>query len=712
MIEIAAPNAPDVVTVTTAARDAFIVTLSDALRPLSDPVAVQDAAVHVLGAHLGASRVFYAFIEPAGETAIIRSDYANGVPSAAGRHSLMAFAPGFVTQWRQGRTTRTADVTSDPRFTEAQRAAYASVSTRATVAVPLVKAGRFVALLGVNQSIPRSWTDEEVALTEETAERTWDAVERARAEEALRDSEAKYRSLFNSIDEGFCIIEVLFDENDTAVDYRFVEVNPTFEKQTGLRDALGKRMRELAPDHEAHWFEIYGRIARTGQPERFQNRASALHRYYDVYAFPVEDPSLHRVAILFTDITARKRSDDALRESEVRHAYLLRLDVALRNLADPQEIQAAALRVLGEQLGVNRAIYSDVSEERDEYVITRNYLNGLPPLLGRFRLSEIHRRAQLSGSGQVVVVNDANTDPRVSEAERATYASLDTAAAIGVLLIKDSRWVAELRVQHKTSRDWTAAEISLVRETAERAWPSVERARAEHARQASEQREREIRERDTLRRMLVAAEEEERRRLSRDLHDEVGQRLTALGLGLRALADDAPAGAQLRRRCGELSELTALLGRELHALALRIRPVALDDFGLEAAVEGFADEWSKRLNIATKLDIDLGATRLPPTIETGIYRIVQEALTNIARHSGAGRASILVQRRGGQVSVVIEDDGHGIDEQKSARPGGLGLPGIRERVALLDGELTIESSSAGMSLFILMPIRQSTAAAL
>jgi PAS domain S-box-containing protein len=139
-----------------------------------------------------------------------------------------------------------------------------------------------------------------------------DITARKRAEGALRDSELRYRTLFDSIDEGFCIIEVIFDENDKPIDYRFLETNPSFEKQTGLIDAQGKRMRELAPKHEEHWFEIYGRIALTGQPARFQNRAEQLHRWYDVYAFRLDRPENRHVAILFNDITERKRTEEAL----------------------------------------------------------------------------------------------------------------------------------------------------------------------------------------------------------------------------------------------------------------------------------------------------------------------------------------------------------------------------------------------------------------
>lgn len=147
--------------------------------------------------------------------------------------------------------------------------------------------------------------------------------ERRRFEQALHEREERYRHLFNSIDEGFCTIEVMFDDAGRPVDYRFLETNASFVRQTGLADAVGRTMRELAPDHEQHWFDIYGRIARTGEPERFEQRADALGHWYDVYAFRVGEPEEHQVAILFNDIADRKRAEQALRESEERFRLIV-----------------------------------------------------------------------------------------------------------------------------------------------------------------------------------------------------------------------------------------------------------------------------------------------------------------------------------------------------------------------------------------------------
>jgi PAS domain S-box-containing protein len=143
------------------------------------------------------------------------------------------------------------------------------------------------------------------------------------AEEALRKSEERYRTLFNSLIMGFCTIEVLFDGDGKPVDYRFLEINPAFEGQTGLRNAQGKRIRELVPDNEEYWFEIYGKVALTGEPARFVNEAKALGRWYDVSAYRVEGPKSRKVAIIFNDITEGKRAEESLRESESFHRQTL-----------------------------------------------------------------------------------------------------------------------------------------------------------------------------------------------------------------------------------------------------------------------------------------------------------------------------------------------------------------------------------------------------
>jgi signal transduction histidine kinase len=195
--------------------------------------------------------------------------------------------------------------------------------------------------------------------------------------------------------------------------------------------------------------------------------------------------------------------------------------------------------------------------------------------------------------------------------------------------------------------------------------------------------------RDAVRR-VVEGQEIERKRLARELHDETGQALTSILLGLRTLEQGAT--KEDRERVADLRELVVSTLQDVRRLAVELRPAALDDFGLAAALERLVETHSARDGVVIDVEIGLEPTeRLPTEVETTLYRIVQEALTNVARHADAARISILVTRKNDRVVAVIEDDGSGFDPA-SVGDDRLGLAGIRERVALLGGRLLVEAA--------------------
>ncbi len=202
---------------------------------------------------------------------------------------------------------------------------------------------------------------------------------------------------------------------------------------------------------------------------------------------------------------------------------------------------------------------------------------------------------------------------------------------------------------------------------------------------------------------VIAAQEEERKRIARELHDSTSQSLTSLMVGLRSLSDvcDSPAAKQ---RAEELRSVTAHTLDEVHNLAVQLRPSVLDDVGLPAALERCVNDYQHRYNLIIDLAVrGLESARLPAEVETALYRIVQESLTNVARHAQAKTASVMIERRDGIVRAIIEDDGRGF--KMSAVHNRLGLYGIRERAELLGGKLTIESEEGkGTSLFVEIPV--------
>ena len=204
---------------------------------------------------------------------------------------------------------------------------------------------------------------------------------------------------------------------------------------------------------------------------------------------------------------------------------------------------------------------------------------------------------------------------------------------------------------------------------------------------------------------LMSAQEEERRRLSRELHDEFGQSLTAVNAYLWLIDRQLPEElADLRSRTAEARRVVAQTQSAMRELSQLLRPSVLDDFGLVPSLDTHLKTFAARHQIATTLDVDGLPERLPPEIETAIYRIAQEALTNVARHSSAGRVRVALRAQNGELRLEVEDDGVGAHKSpRESRPG-IGLVGIRERARALGGTVVFESLKTGVRLRVAMPL--------
>ena len=459
------------------ARQTFLLRLADALRPLHDPEEVQAEACRLLAGHLGVAQVGFGEIDAAQERVTVRRDWNDGrLPSVVGTWRMDDFGPAFVAAMKRGEAAAIPDIARHARTNPPEVAApYPGVGPRAVLDVPLVKGGRMATMLFIHHPEPRPWSAADVEVVEETCERLWAAVERAHAEERLRESEARWRGLFERMQEGFALCEMVYGPGGEAADFRYLEVNAAWGRLTGIPGAaaIGRLVTEAIPGIEPFWAETYARVVETGEPAHVERPIRSLGRWFEVRAYRV-GPG--RFAALFTDVTGRKRAEE-------RQAALLELGDRLRDLCDAGEIARTAAEVIGRTLGGTRAGCGIVDMDRGVFRIERDWTDGrASSIAGELRIADFWADlAAEFGPGEVVAVEDAGRDPRTA-ARAAAYAAAGVRAFLDVPLVEAGRVAAILFVHDAAPRAWTAEEIAFVRGVADRAWAAAERARAEERR--------------------------------------------------------------------------------------------------------------------------------------------------------------------------------------------------------------------------------------
>jgi PAS domain S-box-containing protein len=692
------------------ARDAYLLALGDALRPLADPNEIQATACRVLGEYLGVNRVGYCFIR--GDEYVLERDFFEDVPSLAGsRYPVAAFDPTLLARYFNGRTAVVSDIASDKSFSIDEQQVFVVLQVGAYIGVPLIKDDKLVGCLAVHSRAPREWSAAEVALVEETAERTWAIVERASAEEALARSEKHYRALFDSIDQGLCTIEVLFDQNDRPYDYRFVETNAAFERHTGITNAVGRRMREIAPHHEAYWFERYGQVALTGEATRFEHAAHALNRFYDVFAFRVGEPGERRVAILFNDITERKRRETHL-------AFLNEVSANLGSLEAVDDTMSAISAKIGTYLNVSRCCLVEVDERRDEasfkYVWHREDVSEIS---GTFPIADYCTREfrQAMVAGQSFVAHDVGIDSRLN-AEKLTAIAVRSLACTPVIV--DGQWRFVFMVLDSVTRQWRDDEIELMRDLTARIWARLERARYEQSLRNVEQQ---LRDADRRKDEFLAT-----------LAHELRNPLAPIRSSLQVLRRAGTSREIIDRMHGTMERQLTHLVRLVDDL-LEVSRITRGKFELRIAKIDLANVIRNAIETSTPL-IEAGAHQLtismpdePLLLEADGVRLAQvfaNLLNNAAKYTESGGRIWLTARREETSAVIsVRDSGTGIaadmlskvfdlftqaDRTYERAQGGLGigLTLVRSMVHMHGGsvEATSDGPGRGSEFIVRLPL--------
>jgi PAS domain S-box-containing protein len=303
-----------------------MLTLADALRPLSDPIEIMHTASRLLGEHLAVNRAFYSTIVDE-DTVVVHGEYRNGVSPLPGRFPLAAFGEQVIAAFKRGDDFIIDDVATDPRLTESQRAAWASLDTASAIGIGLLKGGRWVGGFGVNSATPRTWSSEDVALLRETAERTWEALERAKAEAARRDSEERYTALF----EQSPLPTALGHFPDGII----VNVNPALcrllEFERG--EMIGKTADELGIMNPEDRAAVAGKVDATGAVHDFECvriTKSGKKRIVLLDVFPVTAAGERYILTKIRDITEQRRAEEGARLYEQSRDRLLDLDAMER----------------------------------------------------------------------------------------------------------------------------------------------------------------------------------------------------------------------------------------------------------------------------------------------------------------------------------------------------------------------------------------------
>jgi PAS domain S-box-containing protein len=545
-----------------------------------------------------------------------------------------------------------------------------------------------------------------------------------------RTSEQRYQTLFETLIEGFCTIEMIFDAAGKPVDYRFLEINPAFEKQTGLYKAQGKLMRELAPEHEEHWFEIYGKVALTGESVHFENEAKALGRYYDVRAYRIGGPESSKVGILFNDITDRKRAQSQVQAQLARLSLLQQITRAIGERQDIRSIFQVVIRTLEEQLPVDFCCICLFDPAQNDLVVTSVGLHSESlatelALSAQSRIDLGQNGLMRWASGRLIY------EPDISQMafpfpRRLTRGGLR--AMVAAPLLVESKLFGVLIAARQEAHSFSSGECEFLRQASEHVALAAHQAQLYSALQQAY---------DDLRQTQQGVVQQERLlalgQMASGIAHDINNAISPISLYTESLLEQAAelsprARGQLETIRRAVDDVARTVARMREFYRQREPQLNLTPLDLNVLVQQVVDltraRWSdmvQQRGVVIEMRTDL-SPQLPSIM--GADNEIREALTNLvfnAVDAMPNGGPLTLQTRvapdQGVVQVAVIDSGIGMDEAtrhrclepffttKGERGTGLGLAMVYGTIQRHSADIDIESAvGAGTTVRLSFPL--------
>jgi PAS domain S-box-containing protein len=551
-----------------------------------------------------------------------------------------------------------------------------------------------------------------------------DITEQRNSEEIIRLSEERYRTLFSSLLEGFCLIEMVFDEAGKPLDFRFLDYNPAFERQTGFRDVKGKLVSELVPDLEAFWFETYGKVALSGEPAHFVNETQSMRKWFDVSAFRIDGEEGRKVAVLFSDITERKRTEDLLEQRIADRTSDLNLAIqTLRMIMNCHQVIARAQEELDlvEQIcrivrrrGGYRMAWVGFAEPDGEKLVWPVCWDGVGnDYLQKIRVTWADGPDGRGPTGSCIRLREARlnrdfeTAPEMAPwREQALLNGFRS--SLSLPLIWEDQIFGALTIYAGKPDGFDQDRVILLADLAKDLAFGImsirSRCERDQAKALAEYRADMLR---TLAAELVQAEQREREKLVKILHDHVQQLLVAAKYGIVSLAGKmADENAQKMR--GKIEDTLDQAIQASRSLSAELSPPILHEKGLLAATKWLSRQMLERHGLTVEIISEKAQHELEPQYSAFLFDAIRELLFNVVKHSGVSSARVYLVDVEGGFEVTVEDDGTGFDagriDVRRSEGGGLGLFSIRERLGYLGGQLQVDSSpDSGTRIKLITP---------